>query len=314
MAVDLIEEMCKAGLNVSAETFHPILHACERTNELELVPLTYAVMRNYGLQPTWETVKYVVNSFLKMKNFKAVYNLLEEMRELKIRPIVHLYNSIMAAYFRENNDSQAMAILKEVEDADLKPDAETYSCLIYHSKSLKTSEKLLKKKMKRLKIPPSKQVPWACNISHVVSCRGKRNRGKRLNAFGDGVWWEKAMPKTSLQHGSSLTLFLRTFPPSAQFSLHVLWLIRKGSQMTPKIKEDRKAKFIGTSHYEDIELDAASTRNMKADAASISESTNNANPSQLKPEPSDNGVIDSSNVEEIESQRQQYMNQKRLGL
>ncbi|GLJ07090.1 hypothetical protein SUGI_0057740 [Cryptomeria japonica] len=148
MAVDLIEEMCKEGLNVSAETFHPILHACERTNELELVPLTYAVMRNYGLQPTGETFKYVVNSFLKMKNFKAVYNLLEEMRELKIWPTVHLYNSIMAAYFRENNDSQAMAILKEVEDADLKPDAETYSCLIYHSKSLKTSEKLLKKNEK----------------------------------------------------------------------------------------------------------------------------------------------------------------------
>ncbi|GLJ41869.1 hypothetical protein SUGI_0866900 [Cryptomeria japonica] len=81
-----------------------------------------------------------------------------------------------------------------------------------------------------------------------------------------------------------------------------------------KIKEDRKAKFIGTGHYEDIELDAASTRNMKVDAASISESTNNANPSQLKLELSDNGAIDSSNVEEIESQRQQYMNQKRLGL
>ncbi|GLJ26473.1 hypothetical protein SUGI_0511100 [Cryptomeria japonica] len=81
-----------------------------------------------------------------------------------------------------------------------------------------------------------------------------------------------------------------------------------------KIKEDCKAKFIGTSHYEDIELDAASTRNMKADAASISESTNNANPSQLKLGLSDNGAIDSSNLEEIESQRQQNMNQKRLGL
>ncbi|GLJ21203.1 hypothetical protein SUGI_0388280 [Cryptomeria japonica] len=177
MAVDLIEEMCKAGLNVSAETFHPILHACERTNELELVPLTYAVMRNYGLQPTGETVKYVVNSFLKMKNFKAVYNLLEEMRELKIRPTVHLYNSIMAAYFRENNDSQAMAILKEMEDADLKPDAETYSCLIYHSKSLKTSEKHLKK-MKRLNIPPSKHVYMA--LINVYVNHDKISKAKEI--------------------------------------------------------------------------------------------------------------------------------------
>ncbi|XP_057823974.1 uncharacterized protein LOC131036172 isoform X1 [Cryptomeria japonica] len=88
----------------------------------------------------------------------------------------------------------------------------------------------------------------------------------------------------------------------------ILRHLRELKSMSPeKLKEDRKAKFIGIGHCEDIELDAASTRNMKADAASISESTNNADPSQLKPEPSDNGAIDSSNVEEIESQRQQYI-------
>ncbi|KAH9318726.1 hypothetical protein KI387_020495, partial [Taxus chinensis] len=101
MALDLIEEMCKAGLNISAETFHPILQECERRNEPDLVPLIYLGMHNYGLKPTGETFKYVINSFVKMKNFEDAYNLLEEMRELKIRPTVHLYNAIMGGYFRE---------------------------------------------------------------------------------------------------------------------------------------------------------------------------------------------------------------------
>jgi hypothetical protein len=37
IALDLFEEMCKAGLEISAKTFHPIMLASEKRNELDLV-------------------------------------------------------------------------------------------------------------------------------------------------------------------------------------------------------------------------------------------------------------------------------------
>lgn len=37
MALDIVDHMVQAGLNVSIESFHPIIHACEQSCDLQMV-------------------------------------------------------------------------------------------------------------------------------------------------------------------------------------------------------------------------------------------------------------------------------------
>lgn len=177
IALDLFEEMCKAGLEISAKTFHPIMQASEKRNELDLVLPIYKMMRSYDVKPTGETFKYMINSVVKMKNFEAAYNLLDEMRELDMRPTTQLYNAIMAGYFRENNVCRGLAVLKQMKNADVKPDADTYSYLIHYAKSEKEAVKYYEE-FQRLGIPSSKYVYMA--LIHVFANSGNFLKAKEI--------------------------------------------------------------------------------------------------------------------------------------
>lgn len=177
IALDLFEEMCKAGIEISAKTFHPIMQASEKRNELDLVLPIYKMMRNYDVKPTGETFKYMINSVVKMKNFEAAYNLLDEMTELDMRPTTQLYNAIMAGYFRENNIYRGLAVLKQMKNADVKPDADTYSYLIYYATSEKVAVKYYEE-FQRLGIPSSKYVYMA--LIHVFVNSGNFLKAKEI--------------------------------------------------------------------------------------------------------------------------------------
>lgn len=177
IALDLFEEMCKAGLQISAKTFHPFMQASEKRNELDLVLPIYKMMRNYDVKPTGETFKYMINSVVKMKNFEAAYNLLDEMRELDMRPTAQLYNAIMAGYFRENNVCRALAVLKQMKNANVKADADTYSYLIHHAKSEGEAVKYYEE-LQRSGIPSSKYVYMA--LIHVFVKFGNFLKAKEI--------------------------------------------------------------------------------------------------------------------------------------
>ena len=141
---DLFKEMCKAGIDIPAKTFHPIMQASEKRNELDLVLPIYKTLRNYDVKQIGETFKYMINSVVKMKFFEAAYNLLNEMTELDIQQTSQLYNAIMAGYFRENSICRGLAVLKQMKNADVKPDIDTYSYLIYYATNEKVAVKFSK--------------------------------------------------------------------------------------------------------------------------------------------------------------------------
>ena len=84
----------------------------------------------------------MINSVVKMKFFEAAYNLLNEMTELDIQQTSQLYNAIMAGYFWENSICRGLAVLKQMKNADVKPDIDTYSYLIYYATSEKVAVKV----------------------------------------------------------------------------------------------------------------------------------------------------------------------------
>ncbi|CAL9083008.1 unnamed protein product [Musa acuminata var. zebrina] len=133
-ALDIVDHICKSGLDVPIQCFHPILHACEQYGELDMVHPVYSMMQQHNLTPKGDFSESMISLFVKMKDFEGAYNLLAYERDEEM-PTTSMYNIIMAGYFRsQQNYYGALNVLKQMEDADIKPDSKTFSYLIANCK------------------------------------------------------------------------------------------------------------------------------------------------------------------------------------
>ncbi|RWW26485.1 hypothetical protein GW17_00009134 [Ensete ventricosum] len=89
--------------------------------------------------------------------FEGAYNLLAYAKGMNKMPTTSLYNIIMAGYFREvstyffQNNYGALKVLKQMEDADIKPDSKTFSYLIANCKC---EEDIVKASYQAVRIGP----------------------------------------------------------------------------------------------------------------------------------------------------------------
>ncbi|XP_020103788.1 pentatricopeptide repeat-containing protein At4g04790, mitochondrial-like isoform X2 [Ananas comosus] len=132
MALDIVDHVVQAGLNVSIESFHPIIHACEQSCDLQMVHPIYSVMCQHNLKLKGDTLKSMITLCVKMKDFDGAYNLLSDAKEMGEMPTASMYNVILAGYFREKNNYGVSKVLKDMKSANVKADAETFSYLIFN--------------------------------------------------------------------------------------------------------------------------------------------------------------------------------------
>ncbi|KAK1581507.1 hypothetical protein Q3G72_006621 [Acer saccharum] len=132
VALDMIDQMCEAGLTPSINALNSILHASEEIHEFNLVWRIYSLINHHKLKPNSETFRSMISSSVKLKDFEGAYNLLDDMKKMDLMPTVAMYNTIMAGYFRKKDIQSALMVLKKMELADVKPDSQTFSCLIYN--------------------------------------------------------------------------------------------------------------------------------------------------------------------------------------
>lgn len=129
-ALDIVDLMRQSGLAVSIKTLQPILHASERSFDLDLVRPILSMMCQLDLKPEGETFKTMISLSVKMKDFEGAYNMLKDMEEMNMTPTANMYNAIMAGYFREKNIAGGFIVLKQMERANVKPNSETFSYVI----------------------------------------------------------------------------------------------------------------------------------------------------------------------------------------
>ncbi|CAL5335766.1 unnamed protein product [Camellia sinensis] len=127
MALDIVDQMFEAGLTLSIETFHSILHACEESCDYNLV------IRHNNLKANNETFRSMINLSVKMKDFEGAYSMIKDLEKMNLMPTASMYNALMAGYFREKNIRGGLMVLKHMEHADVKPDTQTFSYLIGNS-------------------------------------------------------------------------------------------------------------------------------------------------------------------------------------
>ncbi|KAF5942718.1 hypothetical protein HYC85_020360 [Camellia sinensis] len=128
MALDIVDQMFEAGLTLSIETFHSILHACEESCDYNLVHRIYSVIRHNNLKANNETFRSMINL-----SFEGAYSMIKDLEKMNLMPTASMYNALMAGYFREKNIRGGLMVLKHMEHADVKPDTQTFSYLIGNS-------------------------------------------------------------------------------------------------------------------------------------------------------------------------------------
>ncbi|XP_039132079.1 pentatricopeptide repeat-containing protein At4g04790, mitochondrial-like [Dioscorea cayenensis subsp. rotundata] len=133
-ALIIADHMCHSGFNIPIETLHPILRATEEGGELDLVHSIHSVMCRHSLKPKEDTLKSMISLYVKIKDFAGAYNLLRSVQEMNQPLTTSMFNAIMAGHFREKNYYGALMVLKQMEEADVKPDSETFSYLISNCK------------------------------------------------------------------------------------------------------------------------------------------------------------------------------------
>ncbi|XP_044465617.1 pentatricopeptide repeat-containing protein At4g21880, mitochondrial isoform X2 [Mangifera indica] len=130
VAIDIVDEMSKAGLTSSTDTLNSILIACEENYEFNLVQRVYSMICHHNLKPNSETFRSMISLCTKMKDFDGAYAMLNDVKKMNLMLTANMYNSIMAGYFRQKDMDGALKVLKHMEKEDVKPNSQTFSYLI----------------------------------------------------------------------------------------------------------------------------------------------------------------------------------------
>ncbi|XP_061341805.1 pentatricopeptide repeat-containing protein At4g21880, mitochondrial-like [Gastrolobium bilobum] len=177
VALDIVDEMCEAGLTLSTEVLHSILQTCDEASEYNLVHRIFSTIRRYNLESNDETFRCMKDLFLKMKDLEGAYKMLDELEEINLKPTAGMYNAIMAECFREKNISDGVKVLEHMQCADIKPDSQTFCYLINSSE---TEEDIVKyyEELKQSGIKATKQIFMAL-INAYAAC-GQLEKAKQV--------------------------------------------------------------------------------------------------------------------------------------
>uniref|UniRef100_A0A1J3EC35 Pentatricopeptide repeat-containing protein, mitochondrial n=1 Tax=Noccaea caerulescens TaxID=107243 RepID=A0A1J3EC35_NOCCA len=129
-ALDIAEKMSKAGLIISADILHSLLHAIDEVLELTLVRRIYSIMCTQSVKPNNENFRSIIRLCTRIKDFERAYNMLGILKNFNLEPNSTMFNCIMGGYFREKNVGRALMVVKQMKEAGVKPDSTTYGYLI----------------------------------------------------------------------------------------------------------------------------------------------------------------------------------------
>nr|CAB3445493.1 unnamed protein product [Digitaria exilis] len=129
LALDVADRMCKSSSNVPIESFHPIIYACEQSDDFHTARAMYDLIRHHNLKLKSETFRSMISLFVKMKDFEGAYNILADAEE--------------SGEISTKNQSGAQMVMYQMQIAGVKPDSETFGYLIANCESEENISKYL---------------------------------------------------------------------------------------------------------------------------------------------------------------------------
>ncbi|CAH9107923.1 unnamed protein product [Cuscuta epithymum] len=180
-ALNIVDHMIDGGLSLTTRTVNVILDACEGSFEYNLVRRMHSIISSNDLKPNNETFWKLINLCVKLKDFDRAYQIIKDLGKSNLLPTVNMYNAIMAGHFRQNNFHGGLMVLKQMEDANVKPDSQTFSYLINNCKSEDNLNKFFNV-MKHSEVQVTKHVCMAL-INAYAAC-GQFKKAKQVISDG----------------------------------------------------------------------------------------------------------------------------------
>ncbi|XP_047147833.1 pentatricopeptide repeat-containing protein At4g04790, mitochondrial-like isoform X2 [Vigna umbellata] len=176
-ALDIVEQMCDAGFNLSTDVLQFILQICEESFEYIWVHRICSIICRYHLELNGEICRCLVHFCVRIKDFEGAYKIIGDLEEMNVKLTANMFNAIMAGYFREKNISAGLRVLKHMLGANVDPDSQTFSYLI---NNCETEEDIMKycDEMKQSGIQPTKQVFMA--LVHSYAACGNLEKAKQV--------------------------------------------------------------------------------------------------------------------------------------
>ncbi|XP_052734330.1 pentatricopeptide repeat-containing protein At4g04790, mitochondrial isoform X2 [Vigna angularis] len=176
-ALDIVEQMCDAGFNLSTDVLQFILQICEESFEYIWVHRIHSIICRYHLELNGEICRCLVHFCVRIKDFEGAYKIIGDIEEMNVKLTANMFNAIMAGYFREKNISAGLRVLKHMQGANVDPDSQTFSYLI---NNCETEEDIMKycDEMKQSGIQPTKQVFMA--LVHSYAACGNLEKAKQV--------------------------------------------------------------------------------------------------------------------------------------
>ncbi|XP_006286359.2 pentatricopeptide repeat-containing protein At4g04790, mitochondrial isoform X1 [Capsella rubella] len=129
-ALNVVEEMSEAGLTISADILHSLLHAIDEVLEFDLVRRIHSIMCTKSVKPNTENFRSIIRLCTRIKDFEGAYIMLGNLKNFNLEPNSSMFNCILAGYFREKNVGSALMVVKQMKEAGVKPDSITFGYLI----------------------------------------------------------------------------------------------------------------------------------------------------------------------------------------
>ncbi|XP_020876623.1 pentatricopeptide repeat-containing protein At4g04790, mitochondrial isoform X3 [Arabidopsis lyrata subsp. lyrata] len=129
-ALEIVEKMGEAGLIISADILHSLLHAIDEVLEFDLVRRIHSIMCTKSVKPNTENFRSIIRLCTRIKDFEGAYNMLGNLKNFNLEPNSSMFNCILAGYFREKNVCRALMVVKQMKEAGVKPDSITFGYLI----------------------------------------------------------------------------------------------------------------------------------------------------------------------------------------
>ncbi|XP_021834329.1 pentatricopeptide repeat-containing protein At4g04790, mitochondrial-like isoform X3 [Prunus avium] len=176
-ALEMVEEMCELGLTVSIGALHSILRASDESCDFNLVRQMYSMICQYKLKANGETFRSMISLCVKMKDYGGAYDMLSDLEKMNLTPTASMYNAIMVGFFREKNIYGGLRVLKQMKEADVQPDSQTFSYLISNCESEEDINKYYEE-LKHSGIQVTKQIFMAL-VNAYATC-GQFEKAKQV--------------------------------------------------------------------------------------------------------------------------------------
>ncbi|CAI9117523.1 OLC1v1018923C1 [Oldenlandia corymbosa var. corymbosa] len=149
---DLWKNVDKSRINV--ENYEKMIDFLLKDRLMDAAIKALKQMKSYGIGPSLEIYKLVINGFARIGQFDDVFSYLKEMKDTGLNPDTEIYDGLIRAYGKYKMFDEMGRCLREMELDGCSPDHLTYNLLVREyakagliNKMERTYQALLTKKM-----------------------------------------------------------------------------------------------------------------------------------------------------------------------